>query len=71
MLSPEERAHKHGKLDAFEHVLAMIADGCPNDCGEICLTLTDCCEEPRWECETRMQYDIRVCHWTAGCSPDA
>jgi hypothetical protein len=72
MWTPEERAYERGKSDAYVHVLKMIDEGCSNQCGEVCLTMTDCCEGPRWGCETRVQNgDVTVCHWRAGCSPDA
>lgn len=71
MWTPEERAYHRGLADAYHLVLDKIAQGCPEDCGEMCLTFTDCCEEPRWKCETRLvNGDVTVCAWNAGCALD-
>lgn len=68
-------AIRRARYAAYTHVLDLIKTGCP-DCGEVCLVMPDCCEEPRWECETTIVYDsagdpdVRVCRAGTGCDVD-
>lgn len=68
-------AIRRARHAAYRHALGLIEKGCP-DCGESCLVFTDCCEEPRWECETGLVFDsagdpdVRLCRAGTGCDAD-
>lgn len=61
------------RYEAFLYVLDLVMKGCSDeDCG--CdLRMTDCCEDPRWECETGIIFDgagdpdVTVCRPDYGC----
>lgn len=71
--TPEERAYYRGYHGGVTAVLTMLATGCGDpDCG--CdPRVTDCCEEPRWTCQTRWLFDgagekdVLVCEHGKGC----
>lgn len=68
-------AMRRARDAAYTRVLDLVKAGCP-DCGEVCLVATDCCEEPRWKCETGIVYDsagdpdVRLCRAGSGCDVD-
>ena len=68
------RAIRSVRYETAKMLLDKWAEGCGDpDCG--CdLVVTDCCEEPRWNCQTGVVFDsagdpdVRLCRDGFGCN---
>lgn len=61
---------------AYLHALDLLRDGCGEDGCGCDLRMTDCCDVPRWTCQTGIVYDsagdpdVIICRRDHGCEAE-
>lgn len=69
-----QREFATGYRSGIEAVLRMLNTGCEDGIDQCIIRITDCCEEPRWGCQTKIvldgagETDVTVCIDGYGCS---
>ena len=71
---PTCRAIRSVRYNTTKALLDKLAEGCGDEGCGCDLVMTDCCEEPRWNCQTGIVFDsagdpdVQLCRDGFGCN---